>query len=841
MADVLLRDSVDQLRELLHAGKHSDALALGQHILHYFPKHVETYTLLAQTSLQVNDLAGATDLFRRVLSADPENVLALAGMALLSETQEKYDEALWYLERAYEVQPGNDDLRRELLRVRETFYGTAPARLELTAGALARVYARQGQYAHAVNEYRRLLRSDSKRYDARVGLAETLFRAGRTDEAAQMAQSVMADAPYALKPNLILGMLWSENAVPEGQQFLQRAQQLDPENRVAKQLLGERFANTQSPLLPPLGQAPGVSALDDNKIIGDVSTPNVADDAGARAAEFLRELERYQEPEAPPEQPLFGDFDALSLVEEIPTETIVTTAQQSETEAPAALAPAPPSVALPVETPNQTVVQAAPEVKPDADTRTPEEIALALYEAEVAQLNKETASAAGATTEQVQLPPEIFRAPVVDESAPAALAAPQKKTSDFAARLTRKSGEGLTAETLAAAANSLATSIALDKTSQPAPTRRNHPAIPKVRPVIRDAAEKLPTWLRLGSTPAAASATFEAAPPTSIDTITPITTPKDDRPAWLVEAQAAAAQESSIPSRAANELPDWLKPSGTVETAKPATEIPQTDVPAWLQDAASKDTAPPAIRASAQQQPLSAGLPEWLKTEPELAPLNVLASEPPPIGSAPVIPVESVAAPTEAALPSVPAVETVVAQMETALPPASIVEPIVEEPLATPPPLPEPLRIAEMPIAEPGAEDAKSEVAVEFTPAPVAEIPQTPAPMPEPIPQTEPEAVVQAAPVVEERAQTQAMPDSLTMLQMARDKRDSGDLKGALELYERVMHRRPNHLEQLTADLQAIIEKGDAPTSANRLLGEAYAMAGRFKESLAQYRIAMGK
>lgn len=138
MADVLLRDYVEQLRDNLHAGKHADAFALGQHILHYFPKHVETYTLLAQASLEINDLSAATDLFRRVLSADPENILALAGMALLSEVQEKYDDALWYLERAYEVQPSNDDLRRELLRVREMFYGTAPTRLELTAGALAR-------------------------------------------------------------------------------------------------------------------------------------------------------------------------------------------------------------------------------------------------------------------------------------------------------------------------------------------------------------------------------------------------------------------------------------------------------------------------------------------------------------------------------------------------------------------------------------------------------------------------------------------------------------------------------------------------------------------------------
>jgi lipopolysaccharide biosynthesis regulator YciM len=122
-------------------------------------------------------------------------------------------------------------------------------------------------------------------------------------------------------------------------------------------------------------------------------------------------------------------------------------------------------------------------------------------------------------------------------------------------------------------------------------------------------------------------------------------------------------------------------------------------------------------------------------------------------------------------------------------------------------------------------------------------------PQPTEVGKTELEMDSSAAPAAEaaastisiERAPTQAQPDSATMLQMARVKRDAGDIKGALDLYERVMHRRPNHLDQVTADLQAIVGAGGAPTSANRLLGEAYAMVGRFKESLEQYRIAMGK
>lgn len=700
MADVLLREYIDQLRDTIHAGKYSDAFALGQHILHYFPKHIETYTLLAQASLETNDLAGATDLFRRVLSADPENILALAGMALLSETQDKQDDALWYLERAYEMQPSNDDLRRELLRMREQFYGTAPARIELTSGALARVYARQGQYAHAVNELRRLLRNDSQRFDARVALAEALYRAGRTDEAAQVAQNVMADAPYALKPNLIIGVLWSDNAVPEGQEFLRRAQQLDPEHRVARDMIGERFVNGQSPRLPALGEAAPLSEIETKKF------ETAQDIAALHAIEFLRELERAQEPEEQAQEPLAGELDMMALVEQGSTESPLTIepeasdeSQDKKHEAAIAATAAIVTAAALAEPSESATSEAVEEASPVTDS-TLQEIARA----------EETQAAA----KEVTLPP-----------------APAKPQSEFATRIARsKSSEGVNVDAIAAAATALAASIALDKANQPPPARRAHPAIPKVRPVIRGAAEKLPPWLRLGATPSAAPASFDDAPA------------PDDRPAWLVEAQAVAAQEPIAPQSDAD-LPDWLTTTSlTTAAVVTKTEQPAPDIPEWLRDAVPSETQTASTVATEASS------------------------------NAPAQPVES-------------------------------------DTFAT---------LQESNINVPDVQ------ATEYTRAETIQEP--------------PSADVSAG---TETIPAQAMPDSATMLQMARDERAGGDLKTALELYERVMHRRPNHLDQVTSDLQEIVASGGAPTSANRLLGEAYAMAGRFKESLEQYRIAMGK
>lgn len=700
MADVLLREYIEQLRAHIQARQLSDAFALGRHILRYYPKHIETYVTLAQASLEADDLAGATDLFRRVLSADPENVVALAGMALIHETQNRNDEALWYLERAYEMQPTNDDLRRELTRVRELYYGADTERLELTSGALARIYARQGQYASAVNEFRRLLRQESQRYDARVALAETLYRAGRADEAAQLAQNIMVDAPYSLKPNLILGVLWTENAVAEGQQYLTRAAALDPEYRVARDLIGARFADAPPPRLPSQQDTSAPAPWQDQSIgaASDTSTLRVAAD----------EQQAITAPD---------DFEAKTRAA-APVEAF-----------------SPPSVEIPLAVAAEILVTREPEI-----VATPELQVAATPEPE-------------ATT---TLEPETAAELNISDPTLAEIAAAEKQYT--APSRPRSKSDAIPTDAIAAAAAALATSIAADKLKQPAPARRTHPALPKVRPVISGAAEKLPAWLRLGVTPAQASASFET-PLTAAERIAPIVTPEtsDHSPDWLVQAQAQT-QTSDTPSAADDEtLPDWLR-------AAPLA-----------QSAAQSEIAPLRAETVAAAQ---AELPEWLREPPQPQASSTIAETPP----APTLRVE------------------------------------------TPPPSVDALAAASSspPPAAPVAVDAPAE--------------------PEPPPARAEIAAVGAEPVAPERITPAEKPlDAHALIELARGKQNNGDLKGALDSYERAMHRRPNHLDEIIGDLQTLLQQPNTPSTAHRLLGEAYAMAGRYKESLEQYRLAMGK
>ncbi|MDE3089528.1 MAG: tetratricopeptide repeat protein [Chloroflexota bacterium] len=236
---VTLEAYADENRALIHNARNDEAIAICKHILHYYPKHVETYRQLGEAYLEKGELDSAKEMFRRVLSADPENVDACVGLASVFELQQLMDEAVWHLERAYEFAPDNFDIQKELIHLYAEA-GKPQPRLRMTRGALARTYTQAGLHAQAIQEFRAIIAESSTRVDARVALAETLWRAGRIRDAADVAQALLTPLPFCLKANLILGTAWKESGLPEGDPYLNRAQELDPTNQVAQRLLGSR-------------------------------------------------------------------------------------------------------------------------------------------------------------------------------------------------------------------------------------------------------------------------------------------------------------------------------------------------------------------------------------------------------------------------------------------------------------------------------------------------------------------------------------------------------------------------------------------------------------------------
>lgn len=294
MSEISLREYRARAKELLDTGKHDQAIVICQHILRHYPKDVMTYQLLGEICLDRHDYSQAIDFFQRVLSADPENFIARVGLSICYEEGGSLEEAIWQLERAFELNPGSVEVRNELRRLYGLRDGGEVAKIKLNAGALGRLYAKGEFFQLAVNEFRALLERDPQLVDIQLALAETLWRDDKRTEAAQLCSDILEKLPHCLKANLILADILMKGEHPEeGEAKLTLARELDPAGTLAQELLGELSPLPPAQaLLPPLDEAQLAAAPE----------PTPAPTEGEEAPEEEEEVEWLHELEEAPLQ-----------------------------------------------------------------------------------------------------------------------------------------------------------------------------------------------------------------------------------------------------------------------------------------------------------------------------------------------------------------------------------------------------------------------------------------------------------------------------------------------------------------------------------------------------------
>lgn len=259
MARVALQEYLSEARELIDTQAFDQAIAICRHILLRYPKHIRTYQILGEACLEKGETGEAIAVFKRLLEhADPENFSAYAGLGVAYEDLGQLEQAIWYMDRAFELAPSNEDVNNALKRLYQKRDGSKPDRIRHNKVALARLYSKGGQYQQAIEELRQVLESEPApgRLDLRLSLAEALWRDGRREQAADAARSILQTAPDCLKAILILGKILSEKGRrDEGVAVLVRSRALDPENLVAQALFG-----ADSPLSPEVVLLPRMRA-----------------------------------------------------------------------------------------------------------------------------------------------------------------------------------------------------------------------------------------------------------------------------------------------------------------------------------------------------------------------------------------------------------------------------------------------------------------------------------------------------------------------------------------------------------------------------------------------------
>jgi tetratricopeptide (TPR) repeat protein len=234
-----LRSQANRVLHLLDHGECRQAASIACRILASYPLCILAYRLCARAYFGLGEIDTAESLFERVLSADPEDADAFMGLGMIQQTRGSGRAALDYLFRAYELAPGNLQVRNVLSEVCHTQYGSVADSFPMSRAGLARTLIRGGMYEQSLDELGLLVQQQPQRIDLWVALCEAYWTSQQFTQAAAIAQQVLKLAPFCLKANLILGQIWLGNKhETDGRLCLDRAQALDPENRWAQVVLG---------------------------------------------------------------------------------------------------------------------------------------------------------------------------------------------------------------------------------------------------------------------------------------------------------------------------------------------------------------------------------------------------------------------------------------------------------------------------------------------------------------------------------------------------------------------------------------------------------------------------
>ena len=244
MAKVSLRAYDREIETMIDRGHLDEAIANCRHILKTFPKHIETYRLLGKAYLEYKKYPEAVDIFSRVLAAVPDDFVANVGMSIIRDEENKLDDAIWHMERAFETQPSNAAIQSELQRLYGRRDGVQPPRIRMTRGALAHMYVQGELYPQAISEIKSVLNEDGGRVDMQALLARAYYRSGLKNDAADTASSVLRTYPQCLDANRVLMEILGSDRSESAQIYRQRVVELDP---YAAHVTGSVFQSNEAP------------------------------------------------------------------------------------------------------------------------------------------------------------------------------------------------------------------------------------------------------------------------------------------------------------------------------------------------------------------------------------------------------------------------------------------------------------------------------------------------------------------------------------------------------------------------------------------------------------------
>jgi tetratricopeptide (TPR) repeat protein len=190
-------------------------IAHSLHILKTVPNSIDALRFLGQAYLEQKKFDESQSIFEKILTFSPDDFVAHVGLSSIKEENRELDAAIFHMEMAYDSQPSNVIVQEELKRLIQKRDGTRPQKINLSRGALIRMYIKGELYQQAINEIDSSLGISPDRVDLLGLRASVLYLSNSKVQAAEVCNQILLGYPYCLEANKILLQIYLENNMQE--------------------------------------------------------------------------------------------------------------------------------------------------------------------------------------------------------------------------------------------------------------------------------------------------------------------------------------------------------------------------------------------------------------------------------------------------------------------------------------------------------------------------------------------------------------------------------------------------------------------------------------------------
>lgn len=224
-----LRNYFKEIDSYLGRNQYDQAIAHCQHILKKYPNSVDALRFLGQAYLENKMFPESAECFEKVIAVIPDDFVSHLAFSAIKEDDRDLDTAIFHMELAFDSQPSNNIVQDELKRLLGKRDGAVPQKVNLSRGALIRMYAKGELFQQAINEINSSLLLNPQRTDLKILLAEMLLKSNNTVQSAELCNQILETHPLCQKANQILYQIYTENGLTENAKaVLERLTAIDP-------------------------------------------------------------------------------------------------------------------------------------------------------------------------------------------------------------------------------------------------------------------------------------------------------------------------------------------------------------------------------------------------------------------------------------------------------------------------------------------------------------------------------------------------------------------------------------------------------------------------------------